>query len=493
MKHLRFRARLHRPVLTALALVCAVVATAAAAHAASGEPVLDSRQLSCRKQASKFARTTLDRQLETRLRCVGRRAIGTAPASTDCRADPAVLGGAGTGHERTDTKLVKIADQAIAAGFKIERRCAGASTAVLPSDLLLDDVCSPASDEWLDVVDCIYETTRSAVDALVAGLDTNPASTLDAAGSQCVKTLRRSTRKVIRRTLDARIACFQTDDKLAEGGGVLDCASIIMPPGTENSTQYLPADRKITVAWPSLERRVRTKCLTSMATLGYDAVPAIADVTGGIYAGRITLDDVLHGLNDRMQDAMHQLLYGPTGAEGVFAIPGGGYCGDGNLDAGEECDDGNNVSCDGGCDRDCTLGACGNGAVCADQFEECDDGNLVAGDGCDGTCQSEFCGNLLLEPALGEDCDVGGESFDCDANCTEASCGDGDVNSTRGEQCDEGSNTATCDSDCTVPFCPDGHVNPLNTTEGSATAAGEQCDDGNSTPGDGCDPSCLIE
>ena len=35
---------------------------------------------------------------------------------------------------------------------------------------------------------------------------------------------------------------------------------------------------------------------------------------------------------------------------------GGGYCGDGNLDPGEECDDGNNVNGDG-CDENCRIEA----------------------------------------------------------------------------------------------------------------------------------------
>src|SRR5262249_22626739 len=48
-------------------------------------------------------------------------------------------------------------------------------------------------------------------------------------------------------------------------------------------------------------------------------------------------------------------------------------CGDGNLDPGEQCDDGNTVSCDG-CSASCQIEACGNGKVeCA---EECDAGPL---------------------------------------------------------------------------------------------------------------------
>lgn len=61
-------------------------------------------------------------------------------------------------------------------------------------------------------------------------------------------------------------------------------------------------------------------------------------------------------------------------------------CGDGTVNPGEECDDGNAADGDG-CDSNCTLTACGNGIVTAG--EVCDDGNTAAGDCCDGSCQVE--------------------------------------------------------------------------------------------------------
>ena len=57
----------------------------------------------------------------------------------------------------------------------------------------------------------------------------------------------------------------------------------------------------------------------------------------------------------------------------------GPRCGDGNLDPGEECDDGNNLDGDG-CSSQCTIEPyCGDGNL--DEGEECDDGNLIDGDG----------------------------------------------------------------------------------------------------------------
>lgn len=64
-----------------------------------------------------------------------------------------------------------------------------------------------------------------------------------------------------------------------------------------------------------------------------------------------------------------------------------GVCGDGTLDAGEQCDDGNNVSGDG-CEGDCTTPVvCGDGKLGG--AEQCDDGNTKPGDGCSPLCKLE--------------------------------------------------------------------------------------------------------
>ena len=109
-------------------------------------------------------------------------------------------------------------------------------------------------------------------------------------------------------------------------------------------------------------------------------------------------------------------------------------CGNGVLDPGEQCEDGNLVNGDG-CDSNCTPTGCGNGVVTAG--EQCDDGNLTAGDGCSATCTTEgVCGDGVVGP--GEQCDDGNlaDGDGCDSNCTPTACGNGVV--TAGEQCDDG-------------------------------------------------------
>jgi len=152
-------------------------------------------------------------------------------------------------------------------------------------------------------------------------------------------------------------------------------------------------------------------------------------------------------------------------------------CGNGVVTEGERCDDGNGLDGDG-CDSNCTPTECGNGIVTTG--EQCDDGNDVNGDGCDATCIPTGCGNGVVTE--GELCDDGNATNGdgCDTNCTPTDCGNGIV--TGNEQCDDGNRTSGdgCDATCTLPACGNGIV-----------TQGEQCDDGNQIDGDGCDTNCT--
>jgi len=107
--------------------------------------------------------------------------------------------------------------------------------------------------------------------------------------------------------------------------------------------------------------------------------------------------------------------------------PSNPVCGDGRVQAGEQCDDGNTVDGDG-CQSTCQPTptdslVCGDGKV--QQGEACDDGNRVDGDGCQSTCQLTpadaapyaACGNGKREAT--EACDDGNtvEGDGCESNC----------------------------------------------------------------------------
>tara|TARA_B100001750_G_scaffold44657_1_gene32920 strand:+ start:1782 stop:3704 length:1923 start_codon:yes stop_codon:yes gene_type:complete len=195
-------------------------------------------------------------------------------------------------------------------------------------------------------------------------------------------------------------------------------------------------------------------------------------------------------------------------------------CGDGRVETGEQCDDGNTKGEDG-CSASCQLEAlyscagqpsvcdeCGNGVV--GRAETCDEGDTTAGDGCSATCQVEICGNGILDP--NEACDDGdtngadGCSATCQVeagySCTVAQpsvcdlCGDGTVGG--GETCDDGNTTAGdgCSASCRLEpgySCDDSEPSVCNLCGDGVIGAKEGCDDANTAAGDGCSASCQPE
>jgi cysteine-rich repeat protein len=264
-------------------------------------------------------------------------------------------------------------------------------------------------------------------------------------------------------------------------------------------------------------------------------------------------------------------------------------CGDGIAQpaAGEQCDDGNTVSGDGCTDLCQIETTCGDGSAYILAGEQCDDGNTANGDGCSDVCKIEgknyttetepndaatpnpidgFDGvvasivpagdqdfftfevtvpnsSVLIETTNGaggcptgfdskiylynpasveiaSDDDDGTDSCSkitpgIDAGATNLPVGVykikveeyqndevqtfyvldvkvsppgcGDFLLSAGEQCDDGNTTPGdgCDASCMVEYaCSDSVVHPV---------VGEQCDDGNMASGDGCSDTCQIE
>jgi fibro-slime domain-containing protein len=221
-------------------------------------------------------------------------------------------------------------------------------------------------------------------------------------------------------------------------------------------------------------------------------------------------------------------------------------CGDGVVEPGEACDDGDTTGMNG-CAADCSAvtpgftcpggggactpatAACGNAII--DPGEACDDGNMSSSDGCSASCQVESgwtcpavgmachrilkCGDGIVSLGLGEQCDDGGTvpGDGCSATCqVEANyvcngaspttctstvvCGDGKV--TGSEQCDDGNANSKdgCSATCTLETgwsCPYAGSPCVAAKCGDGVVAGtEQCDGGGTTTM-GCSATCTIQ
>jgi cysteine-rich repeat protein len=191
------------------------------------------------------------------------------------------------------------------------------------------------------------------------------------------------------------------------------------------------------------------------------------------------------------------------GTEAGGCVLSHGLCragaGDGVLNPGEECDDGNDVDTDS-CNNHCHRPRCGDGILYLEvtdatfttvATELCDDGNSSNRDDCLATCAPASCGDGFIlhddeSDENDEECDLGTANGGdvCTAACTSAECGDGIVQT--GEACDDGNddNDDGCTEECKLNVCGDGYFDPET----------EACDDGedNGTTGSECDANCAL-
>ena len=178
----------------------------------------------------------------------------------------------------------------------------------------------------------------------------------------------------------------------------------------------------------------------------------------------------------------------------------GALCGDGIIETGEVCDDGNAADGDGcpaACDEfecgwECpSAGApcntsCGDG-VWIDGEEECDDGNGTNGDGCSNAC--------LIEDAW--ECTNASPDDTCtptNSTCN-PKCGNGALDTD--EFCDDGANNTAdnqaggCDTSCVINagwHCPAAAPDSQCSIGESPI---ENCGDGVLTPSEDCDDGAL--
>jgi cysteine-rich repeat protein len=205
---------------------------------------------------------------------------------------------------------------------------------------------------------------------------------------------------------------------------------------------------------------------------------------------------------------------GVGGAGGVAAT-----CGNGVVDEGEACDDGNTDVTDA-CAANCQAAQCGDGITRQDLtqidegFEACDDGNNFDHDACRSSCQPAVCGDGVTrmdrsegEPGF-EACDDANDNDRdlCTAACLRPPCAvDRDCPPSlwcRNERCDEDPPEApqcTDDSDCEAGFsCREGLCIPIDSDGDGIADVRDNCpgfanpnqtDTDGDGAGDDCDPN----
>lgn len=217
---------------------------------------------------------------------------------------------------------------------------------------------------------------------------------------------------------------------------------------------------------------------------------------------------------------------------------GDGECGNGVVEAGEQCDgtDMGGETClsaaghqEGAllCTAECRLDisecrTCGDGQV--EGSEDCDDENLDDGDGCSNQCQTESgwectgspsectwtCGDRRIDAS--EACDDGNTDpgDGCSENCQvepgwectgvpsrcDPTCGNGRIDP--GETCDHWNNNDGdgCSADCQIEPGWDCQGDPsvcVLVCGDGMIVSDEECDDGNQDAGDGCSAFCEVD
>ncbi len=258
-------------------------------------------------------------------------------------------------------------------------------------------------------------------------------------------------------------------------------------------------------------------------------------------AGQVCGDGAIQG-NEQCDDGNLMIQDGCTGCmiEALFACVGepsicspidargdaSPVCGDGLIELGEECDDGNILS-DDGCSQYCLVeghyectGApsvceekvgCGDGTI--DDGEECDDENANDNDGCSAACAVEESYTCEGQPS---ECtaDASSSSQDeeeRDESPMAASSSTAPLPTSSASSVSTASSSAPVSSSTGRPSLrqlrEDGAANRqlhnetvwqpssldrLRCGDGLITDA-EKCDDGNTGGGDGCSAKCAVE
>jgi cysteine-rich repeat protein len=373
-------------------------------------------------------------------------------------------------HSDPDGKLTRAAQKALTT---IQSKCTGVTPAfgVTPTD--------PA------LVTAVLGQIETIHQSIAANLTTGMLTT--AAGASC----QAQAAGALFKCADTRVKEFLKCKKVGmKAGAITDAATLASTClGTGTASQPDPSGKIAHACSTKLGSKLQQNCS------GVDLLEAFDRCNAS------TLNGVTDCLND---ESACQLCLMMTSVDGLtrdcdLLDDGdngngscGAECGDGVLQQGETCDDGNFGDLDG-CASECNVEGgwvctgepsvctllCGNGTI--DLGETCDDGDATGGDGCSSLCLVETGFSCTGEPSV----------------CT-PNCGNGIVQAGEGELCDDSdlSNGDGCSSTCTVEPGYNCAGSPSICTfvcGNGSFQSGESCDDGDAIGGDGCSGVCQIE
>lgn len=145
------------------------------------------------------------------------------------------------------------------------------------------------------------------------------------------------------------------------------------------------------------------------------------------------------------------------------------------------------------CPNGCLGGACKSSPACGngkiEGTEQCDDGNTQSGDGCSKTCLVEYLYNNCIDSDGGEKASIQGKTSKGDVSSTDTCTS---TNTLSEYFCRDNaivSTTIRCANTCQLGAC----TPATNVCGNNIIETPETCDDGNTTSYDGCSNTCKTE
>ncbi len=280
----------------------------------------------------------------------------------------------------------------------------------LKYDKNVNKKCAPTGEEVVrlnypdngNIEDSLIQVVTGELEAWAATLTDGPDLTDKKEGKderKCQKEVFKQGQKILDTGLKEAVKCQDKIDKLekkqtAQEAAFLEIDTGCMPSASEK------VQKAASKALVKLQKKCGDKGVDSSAIGSCDPFPdCVADAS----------KDASMNISDAM-----------------YGIPP--ECGNGFVETGEGCDDGDDI-CGDGCDPNCAPSGCGNGFVCVGDGEECDDGLALETGACP-ACMYATCEDGFVQTGVeicGDAADVCPfQTAECAPNIGTCPCAQGD-------------------------------------------------------------------